>query len=468
MNKRWFLLLFIFIGIFLLGCEKEPTAADDELDIDGVLTEQATFGLEVTRIIGSGKEIEDLTKNSQYLEDEGIGDISSRETLKTEALRLWHDATSALTEMNHLAKRGTDSLLIYIDDTIIGKRIALYYNSDNGYARYYEVKYKFPTWRRIVYDSLTIIVDVNFTIFDPSDDMLQDLFREQLFESQYFVQKINSSLMVTHFDGTQITGAEVTKDSYYHPDRFLIHLRQFVDINPEESGTLRDDFEFRDGKTSYRSVTFFPDHTGEFSKQLRDGTTVTGSFNSVEDDLQGTYTETVDFPEGRYVDKIYKSASVSLTLPESIFNAEYEEIIYFSSGRMDSSHVTLESQEVAGNKTTNLTVYKPNGANGEFTIVENEEGSTLVGEWLTWNEYYITINAEYYFDESAHIHYEVFAPPYTPGDKPILVADYYLSPDASGNGTISYKGEIYQISFDGSTELIISSGEKNTRVNLFQ
>ncbi len=468
MNKRWILLLFIFVGIFLLGCEKEPTVADDELAIDGVLAEQTAFGLEVTRIISSGKDIEDLTKNSQYLEDEGIGDLSGIETLKTEALRLWQDATSSLTEVNHLAKRSGDSLLIYIDDTIRGKRIALYYNSDNGYATYYEVKYKFPAWRKIIYDSLVVSVNVNYTIFDPSDDILRDLFREQLFESKYFVQKINSSLKVTHFNGTQITGAEVTNEAFYHPDRFLIHLHQFIDINPEESGMLREDFEFRDGKTSYRSVTFFPDHTGEFSRQLRDGTMVTGSFNSVEDDLQGTYTETIDFPEGRYVDKIYKSASVSLTLPDSIFNAEYEEIIYFSSSRMDSSHVSLESQKVAGIKTTDLTVYKPNGAHGEFTITENEEGSTLVGEWLTWNEYYITINAEYYFDGSAHIHYEVFALPYTPGDKPILVADYYLSPDASGNGTITYKGKIYQISFDGSTELIISSGEKNTRVNLYQ
>lgn len=468
MKKLLSLFSFIVIGLLLIGCERNLTSSDDELELDPVLAEQATFGWEVTRVINTGQEIEGLTLNSQNFEKEGIGDVPNIDNLKNEASRMFDDTKPHLLELDYLAKPRADSLYIYIDDTVKGVRIALYYNSIDGLATYYEVKYKFAGWRQIVYDSITVTVDVGFTLNDPHDDVLKSLFRQQLYESKFFVQKINSSLVVTHHDGTEITGAEATNDAYYHPDRFLTRLRRYWNLNPEESGTLREDFEFRDGTTSYNSVTFFTNNTGEFSKQLRDGTIITGTFDSVEDDLQGSYTETIDYPEGRNVDKVIKSAHVSLTLPDSIFHAEFSETVHFRSGRVESANIELESQEISGNKITTLAIQKANGAHGSFTVEEYDEEATLVGEWTTWNDYYITLQAEKYFDGSVHIHYQVFAPPYNENDTPIIIADYYLSPDASGNGTISYDGEVYQVTSDGSTQAEIALDDKKTIINLFQ
>jgi hypothetical protein len=119
-------------------------------------------------------------------------------------------------------------------------------------------------------------------------------------------------------------------------------------------------------------------------------------------------------------------------------------------------------------KKTELDIRKANGAFGHILIEEMNDEANLIGEWTTWNEYYITINAEYYFDGSAHIHYEVFAPPYEPGDAPIFVADYYISPDGSGNGTLSHDGELFHIVFDGSDRAEIIQGEKRTTIDLFQ
>jgi hypothetical protein len=330
------------------------------------------------------------------------------------------------------------------------------------------VKYKFAVWRNIVYDSINIVVDVNHTLSNPFDDMLKTMDRQQLFDSKFFVQEIKSSLLVTDFIESEITGAEATNEAWYHADRFLQYLKQYVDLNPDESGTLREDFEFSDGSSAYRTVSFYPDYSGEFAKKLRNGTIVSGSFNSVEDDQQGYYNETTDFPAGRYIDKIYKSAVVSITIPDSVFSVELEEAIHFDSGRIDSSFVGIETEHDGEIKKTELRVRKANGAYGIFFIEETEEESRLTGEWTTWNEYFITIAAEYYYDGSAHIHYEVFAPPYTPGDDPILIADYYVSPDGSGQGTLSYNGELYTVLFDGSEQAEIRLGDKSSRINLYQ
>ena len=53
-------------------------------------------------------------------------------------------------------------------------------------------------------------------------------------------------------------------------------------INDDESGTLREDSYFKDRSSSYRTVTFRSDHSGEFAKQLRDGTVVSGTFDSAD------------------------------------------------------------------------------------------------------------------------------------------------------------------------------------------
>lgn len=457
----------LLVGLILNSCEKNPVPAIQELEVESIVKEQAPLGWEVNRLVTSSQDISGLTQDSQYMEDQEIEELAGIEQLKQEALRLTTNSKDYLPQVSTLAKILNDSLYIFIDDTVRGIRKRLYYNAETGLATYSEVKYKFASWRNIYYDSVHVVVDVNSTLTNPFDDILKNMFRQQLFESKYFVQEIQSSLVITHFIENEITGAEVTNEAWYHANRFLQYLRQYVDLNPDESGTLREDFEFRDGKTSYRSVTFYPDNTGDFARQLRDGTTVTGSFNSVEDDQQGSYNELIDFPANRYVDKIYKSAEVSITLPDSVFTAEFKEEVYFRTGRIDSSSVGITTQQDGDIKKTELRIQKANGAYGTLFIEESEEEAHLTGEWTTWNEYFITISAVYYYDGSAHIHYEVFAPPYTPGDNPVIVADYYITPDGSGSGTLSHKDQNYTLLFDGSAQAEIRQGDKTTSIDLY-
>ena len=470
MRVQHLFLIFAFSAFLFVGCQNTLTDDKEKLELDSVVEEQAAFGWQVNRMVASSEDIEGLTQNSIYDEEEEAPELPGVIVLTKKAERLTAELRTKLPDTRSLMKiTGGDSLLFFEEKYVgqQGSRAAFYYNFETGKARVYEVIFQFPSWRNIQYDSTEIKADLNLTLDNSGDDRIEQIYNLQLFKDNYFVNKIETGIEVTDYDDTTITGAKASKDAYYKPDRWLTHLKQRAELNPDQSGSLREDFAYKDGTSSYESVTFYPNNTGTFSRMRRDGTKISGEFNQVEDDLQGSYTETTDFPEGRFIDKIFKSATVSLTLPDSIFNASFEEEVYFSSGRIDTTVIGIETDDDNGAKTTKLEILKPNGAHGIIEVVETESESTLNGTWTTWNDYYIIVSAENYFDGSSHVHYEVYAPPYSPGDDPIIIADYYIAPDQSGTGTLSHIGETYQLNFEESGQATISQGTQSTNINLF-
>lgn len=465
---------FVFsmiILVFFIACEKDPAGTEETLDVEPFVEEQAAFGFEVNQIIATSNEVGDMTLNSQFLEDEGIGaeDLASVASLMTNSKALMKNAMIEFDGLKKQYKILTDSITIFKDDEEHGKRYFLNYNSDSGLLRYYEVKYdKFFAWQQKVYDSTEVIFDLNMTYNDDSDDKLKSTINLQKFKSNFFIQSIFSQLIVTAYEDNEPVGVEVQRDSYYKESRFLQHLSQSIILYADESGTLREDFDFKDGTSSYHSVTFYPDKTGEFSKQLRNGTTVNGTFDSAEDDLEGSWTEIVDFPEGRYIDKISRMADILITIPETTYSISLSETITFSSGREESTNIDIEVEESEDLKTTEIDVLRANGAQGSFTITETEELADLVGNWYTWNQYFIEIEAQYYADGSGHLLYRVYEPPYEEGNEPIIVAEYFFSPDASGEGTLVHNGITYLIKFFGGDQGEISHGGKKASFNLFR
>jgi hypothetical protein len=462
-------LLGLAIMLVMTACnQNDPASSDENLELSEFVQEQATLGWELNDIVSTVKEVEDVTREPALLPDNDINEYAS--VLQTGKMAVGLMVTSAdqIPEQLYLAKPMVDTLIYYSDNTVTGIRNAIYYDGSTGLVRAYEVKYKFAGWQRMTYDSLAIIIDLNFTPDYGGDDMLESVYRFQLFDTNFFIQEIHSQISVTNFVEQEITGFTATVDSYYKEGRYLAHLKQSVIINPNGTGTVQEDFDFNDGSTMVNSITFNGDHTGSFYRQLRDGTIVSGNFDDVHDNLEGYYNETIDFPSGRYIDKISKSVLVSIILPDSIFNAAFAKAVYFENGRIDTANISVSTQFNQGNKTTELDVLKANGAQGTFQIEENSEMAVLTGEWTTWNDYYIIVAAQYYSDGSGHVYYEVYQPPYQQGDDPIVVVDYYFSPDGSGNGTIAHEGNIYQIIFDGPDQAEVVSGDKSQTINLYQ
>ncbi len=469
MKNYYIIFVSALLMLLILGCNtNDPASAEEELELSAVVEEQASFGLELNEIVGTTQEMVEVTHDPSLLPDEDLDGYASVVGSGKMAVDLMNQSIDNLPPQLYLAKPLVDTLLYYEDNVLLGKRSAIYYDGSTGLLRAYEVKYKFAVWQKMTYDSMEIVIDLNMTPNNGQDDMLKTIYRAQNFEANYFVQNIVSSITVTDFSDQEITGLEATVDSYYKEDRYLSHLKQSIDIEPNGTGTLREDFDFSDGTSSFHMLTFNGDHTGSFTRQMRDGTLISGTFNDVNDDLHGSYTETIDFPAGRYLDKISKYAEVSITLPDSIFYASLSKAVYFSSGRIDSANVEVVVQHDNGVKTTSLDVTKANGAHGTFLVQENSEIGTLSGQWTTWNNYFIIVSAEYYSDGSGHIHYDVYEPPYVEGNTPVLTVDYYISPDGSGNGTIVHDGNTYQVNFKSLDQAEITLGNKHRTVNLYR
>ena len=471
MKRLFFVLLIGVLGLYFGGCEKQPiTPPEDGLEVDQTVEKLAPIGWSANRIVASSKEIKEVTNISQYLEDQGDNGLSGIGLLKSQAMGLSKSASVESQNYAGLMKVLSDSVLFFKDDTVKGVRKALIYDAETGLARYYEVKYKFADWRQLVYDSSEVKLDLKHSPDDSLDDAILGFYQLQLFKQSFFVQKITNDVVVTDNVGLKITGFEATRNAYYRSDRHLVHLIQFVDLNPDKSGTLREDFEFKDGKTAYRSVTFYPDNSGEFAHKLRDGTMITGKFNGVEDDGEGYYEEFTQLPPGRYIDTIEKFATVTLTLPDSIYTINLKETVTFSSGLAITDTAGIVTQTQFGVTNTTINYSKHNGEHGTLHVVENEAGSTVDGNWTTVEGFYIVLTAEYYFDSSGHVHFEVYTneDAYNNGDAPIIVADYNFYPDGSGTGTLTHNGKSYNISFSESGEAEIFADGKSTTINLYQ
>jgi transketolase N-terminal domain/subunit len=57
MYSRIFLILLLIFSVIMNSCEQNPAPADDTLELEPLVAEQAAFGWEVNRMIASGQDI---------------------------------------------------------------------------------------------------------------------------------------------------------------------------------------------------------------------------------------------------------------------------------------------------------------------------------------------------------------------------------------------------------------------------
>ncbi len=471
MRLQSFILILLLSAFAMFSCQ-QTTEGEDQLEVDQVVQEQAAFGFQINEIANTTSEIEQVTSDPLDMEiDSDLPEGNSLMQLKERALLMATQMKEAVAEIPVLAKTNADSV-IWSNETYFngyGKRSAIYYDSETGKGRWVEVLFQFPESRNMVYDSAEIKVDMNFTLWYGEDDRIESLYQQQLFKESYFVQSIESQIVVNSYDEyNEPAAVTASVDSRYHVDRYLQRKLATATIIEDESGTIREDFWFKDGTSSYAEFTFYTDNTGTFTKSRRDGTVISGTFNQLEDDGFGSYTSLIDFPSGFYLDQILRAASIWIVSDEEV-RADYSEKIIFGNGNIDSTQTSVIVTEVDGVTITVMDILKRNGAHGTITITESEELSTLSGTWTTWDNYYIIVDAEYYVDGSGHMHYEVYVneDAYNNGDAAIIIADYTFNGDQGGEGTLTHNGIQYNIEFDGSGTATISDGTDTQTINMY-
>ncbi len=467
--------LSLVLGVLILaGCESNTEPEDTLLQVDEQLTEQAAVGAEINELAISAKDIIAMTSGESAM-DTGVDvPLNGMVAMKEHLNRIGQtasDAAKSVSVLDGLAKITADSLILIGEKQFPNyiKRWALYYDPETGYARYYEVKEGTMIFK-LIYDSSEVKIDLNKTLDVSVDDKILSLYQLQLFDENFFISKIERNIEATDYEGTCVTGFIASEESWYKGIGKLMHKYAAIEINPDGSGTIHEILDFSDGTSATSTITFKNDNTGTFTRTLRNGINISGSFNRVEDDLHGYYDETIDFPDGHYLDKIRKFAEVTITLPDSILDGIFRQIVRFSSGEVDSAQIDIQITVNDGVKTTVLEIIKHNGAHGTITIAESDAGKEMEGDWTTWDGHYIIFNGAYLLDGSATLHYEVYISKdaFDNGDDPVLVADYYFYPDKTGDGEIAYEGQTYQVEFNDSGQGFLKRGGKQLAFRMFQ
>ena len=211
------LFFILALSAFLfVSCESNLTDDEETLELDTIVEEQAAFGWQVTRMVASSDDIEGLTQNSIFDEEEEAPELPGVSLLTKRAENLAQELRTRLPETPPLKKIAGGDSLLYFEEKFVGERgtrAAFCYNFETGKARVYEVVFQLPSWRNIQYDSTEIKADLNLTLDVSEDDLIESIYNLQLFKESYFVNKIESVIEATDYNGTEITGATAIKDA---------------------------------------------------------------------------------------------------------------------------------------------------------------------------------------------------------------------------------------------------------------
>ena len=436
------LLSFMMVAFALFSCDEEVTTKN--LTVDPIVEEQAAFGFEVNQMVSSGAEVMEVTMDREVDYDAdlfGVPLLAASRDLADQGVEYFDFVKNKIDkQMLRSLSKASAEIPLFFADTVLQNgdkaRMAILYDFDTQIMRFYVAIYEFGrTLRNVTYDSLQVRFSI--TDLEGEDAEIVDIMNYREFTETFLLDYVSTLITVNSWVDDDIESFTAQTISVYNGSRNLERVERTLTVNADDSGTITETFYFKNGETTSSTFTYNVNGSGTFSRQLRNGITIEGSFDTVEDDGQGFYQATTNFPGNGYLVSIFKSAIVSYT--EGLFNGEFDQSIIFRNGNIDSVHIEMTYDEENGISTLNIT--KSNGAFGTFTIVETDDIAVLNGNWTTWDGYYIVIYAEYYEDDSSYLSYKVYQneTDFNNGEDPLIEAEYNFGPDYNGNGILSYK-----------------------------
>ncbi|MCA9733319.1 MAG: hypothetical protein H6696_09700 [Deferribacteres bacterium] len=451
--------LVLAIVVFF-GCEKVPT--DPTKVEDNQALEKATEqNVALFNTLSSISQIENVMSGPAATIEIGDVDVSDPQTAKA-----FSDVTKshALAQLhNDLLKKGgyhtlSDSLIweVTVQRPVLGytERTRVYYDFSTGKAIVENVKFDYREQHWLELDSARVHADLAGTLEDDSDDIIESLYELKQYKAGHFIQKEISSIEIDPYTpGAEPTSARATSETFYPQGSYMSKKTEQASFD-NGSGSLAKDIEYADGTKSHEQITFNPDGTGTFEEQRRFGIRISGTFDSAEQDGQGSFTKLTTFPEGGVFQSIYEAGDFSMTAQDSALHGAYEKEVKLWDGTVLKESIAIEESYINGYKKTVVSVTKNDGSFGTVTIQENDGGSHVSGIWTEADGTYILSKADYYPDGSARVEFKVYASEesYNNGDAPIVSGLFNFNPDSSGTGTASDANGTYDVTLnaDGS------------------
>lgn len=463
MNISKRVISIILFGTFLAvinGCQTDnPVSGGNEEEIsDNVRTAgETSYGIYAN--VKSYQEVSGLIGGQDAFVDLDIPEFQNPEAAMSLAKTTSRSSFDALApQMMRLGKTNADSTIwdITESDSSLGitKHIRVTYDSETGLARGYEVKTYFHDSYPLAYDSTTIQTDVNSTLLDDSDDKLLSLYTLKRYKSGHLIaEEIGTYTPDDYPAGTEPTGGVLTNLISYSNSNYIQKTDARFEFHEGEGGSYTKTTGFSDGKSHVESVTFNTDGTGTFSETRRDGVEISGTFNSADDDGDGSYSKTTTYQDGHDPASITEEGEFTISGPDSTINGTFEKTITRANGDVESESATVNQTRVGDIITTTLNIENYDGM-GFISITETPNVDQVAGNWITNEGAYVDFNAEAYPDGSAHLELAVYASEaaFENDRLPLATASFDYYPDGSASGTVTENSvnQDVTISPDGS------------------
>lgn len=469
------LLSLLMVGMFLSSCENNTTGPgndgnDNQLQLSQESKAATKASWQMLNTVNTQGQFTDLVSGKKpFLEDQE-GMINSMPEIRQENQRM-KKIVSALVKSKTAFQRTTSDSLIFFQewvDSISGTagRRALWYDPVTGNARLYETIYQFPPQVQLTYDSTEIRANLGSNLDDDSDDRLLAVEKLSLFEPNFFVEQVHGLITATAWDDSsnEVIGAIADNNVVYGDQTELQSLQQHAEFNPDGSGSISERTDYRDGTFRTSDVNFYNDFTGEYQEVWRDGTTVSGMFDLLEDDNHAAITRNIVFANHPTLDRVEEAAEFVLNPTDSSSNALVTRKVFFKNGSLDTARV--EVARYRGDDDLwreEFDVQTSNDGQSHFLITYHEGYKEIEGEHTTVEGLYVLFNAVEYNDGSGELWANVYESfdAYQNGDPPILVIHIFFNGDGSGKGSITENNVTYNITFTAGGEITVEDNSGN-------
>lgn len=463
------LIAALVLGLFLSGCENNPTEPQpdppsNQLQLSDRAKSVTVGGWQITNSLNTQDQFSELVSGgSQITDEEGM--LNSMAEIRREEKTMKRIYTFA-EKSGSFSKITGDSLIWYEEWSLGGTsgRRALYYNEETQTARFYEVIFQFPRLVRLEYDSTQFMVFVGPSLADSSDNRLLSINKLSLFKANYFVEKVESFIEVTDWDEqNQVIGATASNTVWYGDQTQLLKLQQNAEINPDASGFISERLDYRDNTFREVQVNFYDSFTGDFAETWRNGTTVSGTFDLLEDDNHAAVTRIIDFANNFHVDKIEQSAEYTLDPQDSSSISVLRQKIFFRNGGLDTTRLDVERFLDGGNWKEHFIAQTSRRGQSDFTVIYYDEYKEFEGEHTTPQGFYILFNGIEYVSGNGELWLEVYASEqaYLNGEPPLLTLYIVYNGDGSGSGEIAEDGKSYNVTYKVNGEIEVRDRDGN-------
>jgi hypothetical protein len=459
-------LVFSLSILFAVGCSDNPVSPGDEDEVNKTVEKVSSNSVEIYNTVSSVKQISDLLQGPESKVDVGIPEVKNpgqaMNFYKSMMRKSFDRVQSDPKLLTKIQGALSDSVIwdVTVRREVLGftVRNSLIYNSKTDSARLFEVRFDFDDRHRLAYDSTEIKAKLNFTLFNPFDDVLLSLENLKQYKPGRLLQEEKVSFVPDPYaPGTEPEGGILESNITYSSSSSISRTHARLEYHKGSGGSWSKEVLFSDGTKHTEAITFSEDGTGTFSETRRDGTRIEGTFDSAEEDGQGGFTKTITFPEGHDPVSIFESGSFTQNLADSTLSGSFQREVRFKDGTVRKESVTVDEKIENGIKTTTITVQNPDGSGGTITVEERPEVDKISGEWSNTDGTFLIFSAEAYPDGSAHLKFDLYASKqaYENGEDPIASGEFDFFPDGSGQGQVTEGGQTYDVTINSDGSITI-------------